>query len=115
MEIKVYHNPRCSKSRAALAYLDNKGIDYKVIKYLDEPLTNTDLKNLLDKLKISASDLIRKNESIFKDHYKGLQLSEDQLIDAMIEYPKLIERPIVVKGNQAVIARPTEKIEGLLK
>lgn len=112
--IQIIHNPRCSKSREGLSYLVEKNIDYQIIAYLDNPLTKEDIKDILKKLNIAPIDLIRKNEAIWKDNYKNLSLSDDEIIDAMVENPKLIERPIFINGNKAVIGRPTERITEIL-
>ncbi len=112
--MKIYHNPRCTKSRQGLALLQNSGVDFEIIEYLKTPLTKDELKDLLQKLGIPASELIRKNEAIWKEQFKNKDLTEAELIDAMIEFPKLIERPIVVHGNTAVIGRPTENISAIL-
>lgn len=109
--IKVYHNPKCSKSRCALDYLNEKGVQFEVIEYMKSPITNGELRAILDKLGISAEDLLRKNEAEYKDNFKGKTLSNEEWIDAMIKFPKLIERPIVVHQDKAVVARPTEKID----
>ncbi|MDC0099062.1 arsenate reductase (glutaredoxin) [Crocinitomicaceae bacterium] len=109
----VYHNPRCSKSRMALVYLEEANKEYRVIEYLKESPTKVDLETVLIKLGIPAEGLVRKGEPGFKEHFKGKTLSENEWIDAMLKYPKLIERPIVVLGNKAVIARPIEKIDDL--
>jgi arsenate reductase len=109
----IYHNTRCSKSRCALTYLDDKKFDYEVVEYLKEPLNADQLKELLVQLEIPAAELIRKGEPDFKDNFKGKELSEDKWIDAMVKYPKLIERPIIVRNGKAVIGRPTERIEEL--
>jgi arsenate reductase len=109
----VYHNPRCSKSRMALAYLEEANKEYQVIEYLNERPTKADLESVLIKLGIRAEGLVRKGEPDFKEQFKGKILSENEWIDAMLKYPKLIERPIVVLGNKAVIARPIEKIDEL--
>ena len=111
--IKVYHNPRCSKSRMALAFLDNQSKDYDVIEYLKESPSPEELKDVLGKLGMKAEDLIRKGEADYKENFKGKNLSEKEWVEAMINFPKLIERPIVISGNKAVVARPTEKIEDL--
>lgn len=113
MGYTVYHNPRCTKSRNALQYLDEKGKKYEVIEYLKEIPSKKELKEILKKLGIQAEDLLRKNEAVFKEQYKGKSLTEDEWITAMIENPKLIERPIVILGTKAVVARPTEKIDEL--
>jgi len=112
--MKIYHNPRCSKSRDSFNLLIEKGLDFETIEYLKTPLTKKELKDLLSKLNIPAKDLIRKGEKIFKDNYKGKEMTENQWIEAMLEFPKLIERPIIVKGNKAVIGRPIEKVIDLL-
>ena len=112
--MKIYHNARCSKSRQGLTLLQNAGVDFEIIEYIKNPPTKDELKDLLQKLGIQAIDLIRKNEGIWKEQFKDKDLSETELIDAMIKFPKLIERPIVVNGNSAVIGRPTEKISTIL-
>ena len=112
--MKIYHNPRCSKSRNSHKLLQEKNIDFETVEYLKNPITKEELKGLLAKLGIPAIELIRKNEAEFKENFKGKDLSEDQWIDAMIKFPKLMERPIVVKGNKAVIGRPIEKVIQLL-
>lgn len=113
-EIKIYHNPRCSKSRMALAYLEEKGLDYRVIDYLKQVPSASELQEILTKLGIPAQDLVRRGEQEYKDLYKGKALSEEEWIRVMVKHPKLIERPIVVIGDHAVVARPTEKIDQLL-
>lgn len=112
--IQVYHNPRCTKSRQALAYLDEKGKEYEVIEYMNEPLTHDEIEGLLEKLDMSAEELVRKNEDIWKSEFKDKELDEDELMFAMIEYPKLMQRPIIVNGDKAVIGRPTEDIDKVL-
>ncbi len=108
--MKIYHNPRCSKSRQGLAILQEAKVDFEIIEYLKTPLSEKELKAILSKLKIDAIDLVRKNEAIWKENYKGKELSNEQIIKAMAENPKLIERPIVIHKNKAVIGRPPEKI-----
>ncbi|MDX2360448.1 MAG: arsenate reductase (glutaredoxin) [Crocinitomicaceae bacterium] len=114
MKITVYHNPRCSKSRMAVQYLEEKGEKFDVIEYLKTTPTRGELQEILSKLEMSAMGLMRKNEADFKQHVAGKELTEAGLIDTMIEYPKLIERPIVIKSNKAVIARPTERIDEII-
>lgn len=114
-DIKIYHNPRCSKSRNSYNLLEEKELDFETIEYLKTPVTKEELKDILTKLGIAAEDLIRKGEKDYKDNFKGKTLSEDEWIDAMLTYPKLIERPIVVKDNKAVIGRPIENVIDLLK
>jgi arsenate reductase len=108
--IKIYHNSRCSKSRCGLEILEKSGKDFEVVSYLENIPSKEELKNILLLLNINAEDLIRKNEAIWKENFKGKSLTENQLIEAMINYPKLIERPIVINGKKAVIGRPPEKI-----
>lgn len=112
--ITIYHNSRCSKSRESIAFLENAKVDFQIINYLDNIPTKEELQELLLKLNLPAIDLIRKKEAIWIDQYKGKDLSEDELIEAMIQNPKLIERPIIVNGSKAVIGRPTEKIKEIL-
>ena len=113
-EIIVYHNPRCSKSRQALSFLDERDLEYKIIEYLKNPVSVQELKLILKKLRINAESLIRKGEAEFKQNFKGKNLSEEEWVLAMVNFPKLMERPIVIKGNEAVIARPYNRIETLL-
>jgi arsenate reductase len=110
MNAKIYHNPRCSKSRATLALLEERGVELDVVEYLKTPPTHGELKELLGKLGIGARDLIRRSEQAFKDSGKDLSAPEDELIDLMIENPILIERPIVVVGGRAKIGRPPESV-----
>jgi arsenate reductase len=105
-----YHNPRCKKSREGLQLLEEKGIQPEVILYMTESLSPMDLEDVLVKLDIDAEDLIREKEAVWKEEFKGKELSEDELILAMIEYPQLMERPILVNGDKAVIGRPTENL-----
>tara|TARA_R110002049_G_scaffold306635_1_gene505428 strand:- start:2591 stop:2932 length:342 start_codon:yes stop_codon:yes gene_type:complete len=108
--IKIYHNSRCSKSRCGLELLENSGKDFEIVKYLEDVPTKTELKNIIKLLKIKPIDLVRKNEAVWKSDFKGKNLSDAEIISAMIENPKLIERPIIINGNKAVIGRPAEKI-----
>ena len=113
--IKIYHNPRCRKSREGLAIVESSGKDFEIVNYLEEVPSKNELLKVLSYLSLSPEQLVRKNEAIWKEKFKGENLSDDQIIDAMLEYPKLIERPIVIKGDRAVIGRPSEKIIELLK
>ena len=113
--IKIYHNPRCTKSRQGVAALDEAKVEFEIIKYLDTPINKKELTELLGFLNLSPIQLVRKTEKIWKENYKGQELSDDAIITAMIENPKLIERPIVVKGNKAVVGRPTELIVDLIQ
>lgn len=112
--MKIYHNPRCRKSRETLELLKSKGHDPEVVLYLDEVPSAKELENLLSMLKIDAEDLIRKGESVFKENYKGKQLSKKQWISAMRKNPKLIERPIVVHKKKAALGRPPENVLNIL-
>ena len=108
--IKIYHNNRCSKSRCGLKILENSGKDFEIIKYLENVPTKKDLKSLIKMLNIEPIDLVRKNEAIWKSDFKGKDLKREQVINAMLDNPKLIERPIIVNGNKAVVGRPPELI-----
>jgi arsenate reductase len=108
--IRIYHNPRCSKSRQGLALLKDSGQEFEIIKYLEEELTILQLEGIILKLQIEPIELVRKNEAIWKSDYKGKILSNKDLVEAMIANPKLIERPIVINGNKAMIGRPIENI-----
>ena len=112
--MKIYHNPRCSKSRQTLALLQENGVEPDVILYLDNIMTADELRNLLVKLGLSPMQLVRKGEAVWKEKYKDKELSDDQIIEAMIANPKLIERPIVVKDQLAVLGRPPENIIELI-
>ncbi len=110
----IYHNPRCSKSRSTLALLRDKGIEPAVIEYLRTPPTRPQLKALVQCLGLKPEQLVRKGEDVYKQLYAGRAMTEEQWLDAMIEHPVLIERPIVVKGARAVIGRPPENALELL-
>lgn len=112
--LTIYHNPRCSKSREGLQLLELQDQPFTVVKYLNEPLSKQELTELIKKLGISPIELIRKNETIWKEQYKGQELTDDAIIEAMVQHPNLIERPIVVNGDKAVIARPAENIKSIL-
>ncbi len=112
--IKIYHNPRCSKSRQGLAILEESGKAYEIIKYLENEVDVEQLKAIISKLGIKPIDLVRKNEAIWKSNYKGKSLSDKEIIDAMVTNPKLIERPIVVNENNAVVGRPPEIILNII-
>ena len=109
----IYHNPRCTKSRNACQLIDTKGFPFEVREYLKDPLTAAEIKALLKKLNLTAHNIIRTNEEIYKLNFKGKELTNDQWIHVLVQYPILIERPIVVKGDRAVIARPIENLEVL--
>ena len=112
--IRIYHNPRCSKSRQGLALLEASGKDFEIITYLVDKLTLTQLKDIISKLNTKPIDLVRKNEAIWKSDYKDKKLSDKDILEAMIAHPKLIERPIVVNEKKAIIGRPPENILNII-
>lgn len=112
--MKIYHNPRCSKSRQTLQIIEEKGVDVEIVKYLEDIPSEAELKSLIKALGITAEQLLRKGEKDFKENFKGKDLSDDEWIKAMIEFPKMIERPIVIKGNKAVLGRPPENVLDLI-
>jgi arsenate reductase len=114
-QILIYHNPRCSKSRAACDLLAEKGLKPDVIDYLKTPPDKELLRRLLQQLGMKPEALVRKGEEAFKVHYAGKTLSDEEWLDALATHPILIERPIIVLGEKAVIGRPTEKIFELLE
>ena len=113
--VVIYHNPRCSKSRQTLALLQERGIEPEQVLYLETPPAPAELRRLLKRLNMTARDLLRKGEAEFRElNLSDNALSESQLIDAMSSHPRLIERPIVVMGDKAIIGRPPEKVLELM-
>ena len=112
--MKIYHNPRCTKSRQTLALLQENGVEPQVVEYLKDLLTIEDLIDLIGFLGIEPLALVRKNETVWKKLFKGKELSDKEVIQAMVENPKLIERPIVVKQKKAVLGRPPENVLKLI-
>ena len=112
--MKIYHNPRCSKSRQTLSIIQETGKEVEIIEYLKDTLSFEDLVLILEMLNIQPIELIRKNEIIWRENYRGKQMRDDEIINAMRENPKLIERPIVIKNGKAIIGRPPEKVLNLL-
>lgn len=112
--IRIYHNARCSKSRTACALVAERGVAAEVVSYLETPPSREELVVLLKRLGIPAEQLVRKGEPVFQAEYAGRTLSEAQWLDALQAHPILMERPIVVRGDRAVIARPPEKVLELL-
>jgi len=110
----IYHNPKCTKSRATLALLQDSGVEPTVIEYLKTPPTAVELKAIVAKLGIKPDALVRKGEDVYKSTYAGKTLTDAQWIEAMVKHPILIERPIVVSGARAVIGRPPENVNALL-
>ena len=111
--MKIYHNPRCRKSREGVQYLTDKGVEFEIIEYFKDNLSKETIQILLNKLNITALKLIRKNEKIWKENFKDKNLSEKELIEVLHKEPKLIERPIIESENLAVIGRPKENIDSL--
>lgn len=112
--IQIYHNSRCGKSRECLAFLEDSGQEYKVVKYLDEVPSFEELKTIIKKLGIKPIELVRRKEKIWIENFKDKPLSDNEIIQIMISNPILIERPIVINGSKAVIARPLEKVASIL-
>lgn len=112
--ITIYHNTRCSKSRESLKILENSGKEFRIREYLKDPLSEEEIKLLLDKLNIAPIQLVRKNEKIWKEKYKDKDISDPELIRILAANPVLIERPIVENKDLAVIGRPTSQIEKIL-
>lgn len=111
----IFHNPKCGKSRATLALLQEHGIEPTVVEYLKHPPTKAELKAIVARLGIEPEQLVRKGEDIYKTRYAGKTLTAAQWIDAMVSDPILIERPIVVSGDRAVLGRPPENVKALLR
>ena len=112
--ITIYHNPRCRKSRECLAFLEASNQEFEIINYIEKPLSFNELSTIINKLGIQPIELIRSKEPIWVANYKGKQLSDEKIIQSMVDYPILMERPIAVKGEKAVIARPLERIKTIL-
>jgi arsenate reductase len=112
--IQIYHNSRCGKSRECLAFLEDSGKEFEIIKYLDDVPTFDELKSIIKKLDIKPLELVRQKEKIWIENFKNATMSDDEIIQAMISNPILIERPIVINGEKAVIARPLEKAATIL-
>ena len=113
--ITIYHNPRCSKSREGLKLIQESGEEFKVRDYLKEPLSEKELEDILHKLNMTPIQLVRKNESLWKEKFKDKDLSDKEIKRVLLENPKLIERPVVENKNGAVLGRPSSNIENLLK
>ena len=108
--MKIYHNPRCSKSRQTLSLIEGKNKKVEIIEYLETPATVEEIESILEKLGIKAIDLVRKKEKIWIEDYKGRDLTDKKIIEAMVQNPKIMERPIVIDGNKAIIGRPPENV-----
>ena len=112
--ITIYHNPRCRKSRAGLSYLQEKIKDFELREYLKDPLSYKEMNDLIKKLNIVPFDLVRTQEDIYKSEFKGKEFTNEEWIQILVDNPKLIQRPIVVKEHSAVLAQPPENIDKLL-
>ncbi len=110
----IYHNPRCRKSRETLEILEQKNEDITIIKYLETPPNKEELSEIINLLGILPIDLVRRNEAIWKENFKGKDMTDDEIIKALADHPKLIERPIVIKNNKAIIGRPPQKVIDIL-
>lgn len=113
--VKIYHNARCSKSRSACEILKDHNVEAEVIEYLKTPPTETEIGQILEKLGMKASEVVRKTEGLYKSNFAGKEYSESEWTRILSENPILIERPIIVHGNKAVIGRPPEKVLELFK
>ena len=112
--ITILHSNRCGKSRAALQFLESKSLQFEVRNYLEIPLSELEIKDLLEKLDVSVQDIIRKNENLWKENFSQNTYSDSDLVSILSNYPKLLQRPIVIKDNKAIIARDIEKLEKFL-
>lgn len=111
----ILHNSRCGKSRESLKVLEDSGKKFEVREYLKEPLSKEEIKNILSKLKVNPIDIVRTNEEDWKVNYKGKELSDEDILDALVKFPKLIQRPIVIDEKSGVIGRPKELVEDFIK
>ena len=112
--LTIYCNPRCNKSRQTLKIIEESGNKVETINYLNDPLNEEELKDLVDKLGLPVTYLVRKGEKLYKENYKSREISEEEWFKILAENPILIERPIVVKGDKAILGRPPENVEILL-
>ncbi len=112
--LEVYHNPRCGKSRNCLAFLENNNLEYKIKPYLTETPTQKEIEDLLQKLNLNPIEIVRTKEKIWTENYKNKNLNDTEIIQAMVENPILIERPIVINEKQAIIGRDIDKLASFL-
>ncbi|WP_347880912.1 arsenate reductase family protein, partial [Empedobacter sp. GD03861] len=111
----ILHNSRCGKSRDAVKVLEESGKDFEIREYLKEPLTKDELRTILTRLNLKPIDIVRTNEEDWKINFKGKELSDDEVLNALVEYPKLIQRPIVTDEKSGVVGRPKELVENFIK
>ena len=111
----ILHNSRCGKSRESLKVLEDSGKEFQIREYLKEPLSKEEIKNILSKLKVNPIDIVRTNEEDWKTNYKGKELSDEDILDALVKFPKLIQRPIITDEKSGVIGRPKELLEDFIK
>jgi arsenate reductase (glutaredoxin) len=109
--MKIYHNPRCSKSRKGLQYMEEKGYNFEVVKYLEQGISETELADVIAKSGKTPFDFVRQHEKDYKEQYKGKILSDKEWIKVLVENPKLLHRPIIVNGDKAVLGNPAENID----
>lgn len=112
--MKIYHNPRCAKSREGLKFLEERGFDFEIVDYMKSGITASEIREFLSKSGLKITDIIRTNEEIYRTQFKGKEFSTDEWINILVENPKLIQRPLVIKGSHAILARPAEEIQKLL-
>lgn len=112
--MKIYHNPRCSKSRKGLQHIEEKGCNFEIVKYLEEGISETELSELIAKSGKKPFDFVRQHEKDYKEQYKGKLLSDNEWIKVLVENPKLLHRPIIVNGDKAVLGNPVANIDKIL-
>jgi polyphosphate kinase len=112
--MKIYHNPRCAKSREGLKYLEEKGFEIEIIDYMKDGISAREIKDFLTKSGLKVTDIVRTSEELYKEKYKGQEFTADEWVSILVENPKLIQRPLVIKGTHAVLGRPLEEIQKLI-
>lgn len=112
--LQILHNPRCGKSRNCLAFVTESKLEFEIINYLTNPLSTDEIKTLINKLKIKPIDLVRQKEAIWLENYKGKPLTDADVINALAKHPTLIERPIVINGDKAIIGRDIDKLKAFI-
>lgn len=111
---KILHNPHCSKSNCALDFLKEKNLDFELQDYKKHPLSKEELRTLCDQLKLPPEAIVRKNEKLYREKFAQMQYTDEEWLDILAKYPELLQRPIVILGDKAVVARPAEEIDTLL-